>query len=65
MSSKDEHTVVDPLDQVTISISEGFSVATTRSSAIIHCMQWNEADQGWEIEELFMEQTAEMSSLEM
>jgi hypothetical protein len=65
MSSQDENTVVNLLPQVTISISEGFSLTTTRSCIIIRCMQWDEAAQGWGIEEHFVEQTAEMSSLEM
>jgi hypothetical protein len=40
-------------------------VRTTQSSAVIHCMQWNDLFQRWDLEEHLMPQTPEMSSLEL
>ena len=65
MDSEGEYPALNPLEPITISITEGFSVRTTRSTAVIHCMQWNDLLQRWDLEEHLMAQTSEMSSLEL
>jgi hypothetical protein len=65
MHSEGEYPALNPLEPITISITEGYSVITTRSTAVIHCMQWNELSQRWDLEEHLMSQTLEMSTLEL
>lgn len=65
MDLEGEYPALNPLEPITISITEGFSVRTTRSSAVIHCMQWNDLFQRWDLEEHLMTQTPEMSCLEL
>ena len=65
MPSTHGYPILDPTETLTVATTEGYSVATTRSSAVIHCMQWNNSSERWDIEEHFMEQTAEMSNLDL
>ena len=65
MHSEGEYPALNPREPITISITEGYSVITTRSTAVIHCMQWNEPSQRWDLEEHLMSQTPEMSTLEL
>jgi hypothetical protein len=65
MMRQDVYPLFNPSKTITISIKDGFSIGTTRSSAVIRCMQWSDSSQGWNIEEHFMEETVEMSQLDL
>ena len=65
MSFPHEHPSLASSEAIRVSISGAFNGAIGRSTVSIRCLQWNETDQDWNVEEHSLKRTAEMSGLEV